>query len=129
MHRKGIDACRKIVLENLRREGVPTDGLETAPYEEAGVPYPDRPLTEEDPIGTDGKATVRAIIPKGELMFDDFKRDVGFQIRMDMNSFYAIPTRLSFSAAYGLDEFFIAQYPFGKEWRFYFAMAFGFLDN
>jgi hypothetical protein len=32
-----------------------------------GVPNPARPLTEEDPVGTDGTVTVRIIVPKGEL--------------------------------------------------------------
>ncbi len=72
--RQGIDKCRQIVLENLEKENVPTDGLETGPLDETGVSYPARPLTDEDPVGTDGKATVRAIIPKGELTFEAFKR-------------------------------------------------------
>ncbi len=74
VHRQGIDRCREIVLENLAKEGIPSDGMETASFAETGVEYPDRPLTEEDPVGTDGKVTVRAIIPKGELTFEAFKR-------------------------------------------------------
>lgn len=72
--RKGIGFCRDVILENLRGEGVVTDDFETDPVEDTGVPYPDRPLTEEDPVGTDGKVTVRAIIPKGELDCFSFKR-------------------------------------------------------
>jgi len=30
-----------------------------------------RPLIEEDPVGTDGLVTVRAIIPKGEIHADN----------------------------------------------------------
>lgn len=65
--RLGIDACRDIVLEFLRVEGVKTDDLDTADFRETGPVYPDRPLTAEDPVGTDGKHTVRAMIPMGEL--------------------------------------------------------------
>jgi sulfite reductase beta subunit-like hemoprotein len=74
VHRYGIEKCRKMILEVLRDEGVSVEGLETEPFTETGVPFPDRPLTEEDPVGTDGKVTVRAIIPKGELTFAAFKR-------------------------------------------------------
>lgn len=74
VHRKGIDTCRELILQYLADEKVSTDGLETDPVEDTGVPYPDRPLTEEDPVGTDGRVTVRAMIPKGELMYDQFKR-------------------------------------------------------
>jgi len=65
--RQGIDECRRIVLENLRNEKVPTDGISWKSFEEAGVVFPERPLTEENPVGTDGKLTVRAMIPMGEL--------------------------------------------------------------
>lgn len=74
VHRKGIDFCRAEILKNLAAEEVDTVGFETGPVEDAGVPYPARPLTEQDPLGTDGKVAVRAMIPKGELMHDAFKR-------------------------------------------------------
>ena len=67
VHNYGIEKCRDIVLENLQNEGIDTADMETAPFEENGSPSPARPLTEEDPIGTDGRATVRAIVPKGEF--------------------------------------------------------------
>jgi ferredoxin-nitrite reductase len=72
VHRKGIEKCREIVLEFLREEGVDTQGILTEPIQETGKPFPHRPLTEEDPLGTDGKVTVRAMIPMGELSFTDF---------------------------------------------------------
>jgi sulfite reductase beta subunit-like hemoprotein len=72
--RKGIDECRRIVLENLKNENVPVDHLEVKDFEETGPAYPDRPLLEENPVGTDGKTTVRAMIPKGELNHINFKR-------------------------------------------------------
>jgi len=63
----GIDRCREIILGNLVDEGVTTDGFLTEAFEEAGGSVPDRPLASEDPAGTDGLHTVRAMIPKGEL--------------------------------------------------------------
>lgn len=67
VHNQGIPKCREIVLDFLQKEGHATNDLETAPFAETGPAYPERPLTEEDPVGTDGRVTVRAIIPKGEL--------------------------------------------------------------
>lgn len=67
VHRQGIPKCREIVLEFLQKEGFATDALETEAFAETGPAYPERPLTEEDPVGTDKRVTVRAIIPKGEL--------------------------------------------------------------
>lgn len=74
VYRKGIDECRRIVLGFLKDEGVDTGDLETADFEETGPAYPDRPLLEDNPVGTDGKTTVRAMVPKGELTHLKFKR-------------------------------------------------------
>ncbi|NIR72574.1 biopolymer transporter Tol [candidate division KSB1 bacterium] len=60
--------------------------------------------------------------------FGDLKSTVGFQFRMDTFSFYSFPTRFSFDAAYGLDRFETANQVYGKEWRFYFGLSFGYLD-
>jgi hypothetical protein len=60
----------------------------------------------------------------------DFKRDVGFEIRLESSSFYSYPTRIFVNGTYGLDSFIYhnqnvtAQY--GKEWRFYLGILFGF---
>lgn len=67
VHRYGIPTCRDLVLEYLKQDGHEVGRLESLPVPETGVPVPARPLTEEDPVGTDGRVTVRAIIPKGEL--------------------------------------------------------------
>lgn len=60
----------------------------------------------------------------------DFKKDVGAQLRMQAVSFYVFPTSIFFDAAYGLDEFTreFRNKPvtYGKEWRFYFGILFGF---
>lgn len=74
-----------------------------------------------------------------------FKKDIGGQLRIEFNSFYVYPTRVTFSAVYGLDEF-ISDGPVitkqdintdnlikqnqkisnGKEWRYYLTVLFGF---
>ncbi len=74
VHNYGIDKCREIVIDALENEGIGTDDLETNAFEECGTPFPNRPLLEQDPVGTDGKVTVRAMIPKGELTHQQFKR-------------------------------------------------------
>lgn len=67
VHRFGIDKCRELILDFLEKEGVSTDGFSTETFEDVGPVIPDRPLTVENPVGTDGKVTVRAMVPKGEL--------------------------------------------------------------
>lgn len=60
----------------------------------------------------------------------DFKKDIGAQLRLQTYSFYVFPTSIFFDAAYGLDEFTRTfqnnDVTYGKEWRFYFGMLFGF---
>ncbi len=65
---------------------------------------------------------------ENKIDFDRFKSSVGGQLRLDMFSFYSYPTRFFFNAAYGLDEFQVANQTYGKEWRFYFGLSFGYLD-
>ena len=68
---------------------------------------------------------------------DNFwKRDAGFELRLESFSFYAYPTRILFSGAYGLDKFSrtvndinITNVTYGHEWRFYFGVLFGFELN
>ena len=58
------------------------------------------------------------------------KKDIGFELRLESYSFSMYPTRIFFSGAYGLDEFTrtfqFADVTYGKEWRWYFGMLFGF---
>ncbi len=60
----------------------------------------------------------------------DWKKDAGFEFRLESFSFYAYPTRFFFSGAYGFDRFQKTfsgvQVQYGKEWRFYFGILFGF---
>ncbi|NOY00441.1 MAG: nitrite/sulfite reductase, partial [Verrucomicrobia bacterium] len=74
VHNKGIDFCRDQVLELMKSEDVETSGIENEPVEDIGIEYPERPLLEPNPVGTDGKATVRVMIPKGEISFSQLKR-------------------------------------------------------
>ncbi len=74
---------------------------------------------------------------EGMPVIRDFKKDVGVELRLESFSFYSFPTRISLSAAYGLDQFdrtfegrdvinghkFVT---YGKEWRLYFTVLFGF---
>ncbi len=61
-----------------------------------------------------------------------FKRDVGFELRLESLSWYSYPTMIFFNASYGFDRFerFISfnnsTVTYGKEWRFYFGILFGF---
>ena len=67
--------------------------------------------------------------------FDDFKRDMGLELRLLTYSYYVYPTAFAFNAAYGFDQF-SRIFPtttneqelvtYGKEWRFYFTVLFGF---
>ena len=62
----------------------------------------------------------------------DFKKDIGIELRLEAFSYYAYPTRIFLNASYGLDKFdrYIRsrdQYvTYGKEWRIYFGVLFGF---
>ena len=49
-------------------------------------------------------------------------RDVGCQLRVDMLSYYGLPTRVQFDAAYGIDEISDKQ-----PWKFYLTVLFGYL--
>jgi len=65
-----------------------------------------------------------------DIKLKNFKKDLGFEIRLQAFTSYAFPTSIFFSGAYGLDQFtkrFQGQdVIYGKEWRFYFGMLFGF---
>jgi Tol biopolymer transport system component len=63
-----------------------------------------------------------------------WKRDAGFELRLEAFSFYAYPTSIFFSGAYGLDRFSrninngidIQTVTYGHEWRFYLGVLFDF---
>ncbi len=62
----------------------------------------------------------------------EFKTDIGAELRLESFSWYAYPTRVFFSAAYGFDDFerFVRNLDtvvsYGQEWRFSFGILFGF---
>jgi hypothetical protein len=62
----------------------------------------------------------------------DFKKDVGVELRLEAFSYYAYPTRIFLNAAYGFDKFdrYIRSrdqtVTYGKEWRIYLGILFGF---
>ncbi len=64
----------------------------------------------------------------GDFDLGHSQKSVGVQLRLDAFSFYSFPARFSFDAAYGLDRFSNARQVYGKEWRFYFGLSFGYLD-
>ena len=64
----------------------------------------------------------------GTAKINEFKRTVGYSVRLGTYSFYAFPTAFEFQAAYGLDEFRDLQgINRGNEWRYYFTLLFDFL--
>jgi len=65
---------------------------------------------------------------ENKLELSNFKSSVGYEIRADSFSFYSFPTRIFFNAAYGLDKFETENQSYGKEWRYYFGLSFGYLD-
>jgi len=60
----------------------------------------------------------------------DFKKGAGAEIRIQMNSYYLFPTQVFFNASYGFDRFEREvrdeMVTYGKEWRFYGGILFGF---
>ncbi|MGD9487712.1 MAG: hypothetical protein AB7W47_06800 [Calditrichaceae bacterium] len=61
-----------------------------------------------------------------EIKFEKFKRDVGFQLRLDSFSYYLFPTRFFAEAVYPLDKVTNNDTLYDKEWRFYFGALFEF---
>lgn len=59
-----------------------------------------------------------------------FKKGVGAELRIQLNSYYLFPTSIFFNASYGFDEFNREvnneTIKYGKEWSFYGGILFGF---
>ena len=66
----------------------------------------------------------------GVLANAKLKKGAGVEIRIHMDSYYAFPTDLFFNASYGFDRFSEVfrdkTVTYGKEWRFYGGLLFGF---
>jgi Tol biopolymer transport system component len=61
----------------------------------------------------------------------EFKKGAGAELRIGLNSFYLFPTSVFFNASYGFDEIERTtrdkqKVKYGKEWRFYGGVLFGF---
>ena len=61
---------------------------------------------------------------------DTFKKGAGTELRVQMSSYYLFPTSFFLNAAYGFDKFSRIvndeTVTYGKEWRFYGGVLFGF---
>ena len=66
----------------------------------------------------------------GSPVLKSFKKDAGFELRLQAISFYSYPTSIFFNGTYGFNSFTLTQnnppVTYGKEWRFYFGILFGF---
>jgi len=71
--RRGIDDCRRITEGYMEAEGVDYSDFEKQFVEDCGPPVPRRPMAERQPIGDDGKAIARIMVPKGEVDFHSLK--------------------------------------------------------
>ena len=58
--------------------------------------------------------------------FSKFKKDIGFQLRLETFSNYLFLTRFFFEAAYPLDEVSNEDVVYEKKWRYYFGVLFEF---
>ena len=67
---------------------------------------------------------------RDKIIFKKMKKDIGFELRVSAFSFYGYPTKFFFNAAYGFSEFKneSTKRDYGKEWRYYFGLAFDFFD-
>jgi len=69
---------------------------------------------------------------RGSLSDISLKQNVGLEIRLGGQSFYAYPLAITFDAVYGFDSFSrwnettLENVSFGKEWRFYWSVLFNF---
>lgn len=71
VHRKGIDFCRNVVLDHVKKQGFSTQQFETEPLEDQSQ-IPTRPLTDSNISHDDDYGLVRIRIPKGELTYRQF---------------------------------------------------------
>jgi len=59
-----------------------------------------------------------------KIDFDEFKKVIDLELRIDAFSFYMYPTKIAFSAAYGFNEVTFEDYTDGKKWRFFLQVLF-----
>ena len=64
----------------------------------------------------------------GDIELNDFKKTIGYSLRVGTYSFYAFPTAFEFQGAYGIDRFKdVEGFNHGNEWKYYFTLLFDFL--
>ncbi len=69
-----------------------------------------------------------------KVVFSNFKKTAGVELRLDLFSFYNFPTRIFFNAAYGFDDytkiekFNNVELNYGNEWRYYLGITFGYFN-
>ena len=64
----------------------------------------------------------------GDVKLNEFKKTIGYSLRVGTYSFYAFPTAFEFQGAYGIDRFEdVEGFSHGKEWKYYFTLLFDFL--
>jgi len=62
----------------------------------------------------------------GGPTWENFKSDVGFQLRLETYSWYMFPTRIFFEAAYPLKETQHKEIAYKQDWKFYAGVLFDF---
>jgi sulfite reductase beta subunit-like hemoprotein len=67
--KKGVEECRRLLLDYMRMENVDVTGFETSPVADLGVACPKRALVDTDCRTDDRKTVLRIMIPKGEMTF------------------------------------------------------------
>jgi len=64
----------------------------------------------------------------GDIELNDFKKTIGYSLKVGTYSFYAFPTAFEFQGAYGIDRFEdVEGFSHGNEWKYYFTLLFDFL--
>jgi Tol biopolymer transport system component len=61
-----------------------------------------------------------------EPRLTDFKRDIGFQLRLECFTNYLFPTKFFWEAVYPLEKVTNASVQYGQGWRYYFGILFTF---
>ncbi len=61
-----------------------------------------------------------------DVQLNNFKRDIGFQLRLSTFSYFLFPTRFFAEAVYPLDEIQNQNITYERDWRFYFGALFEF---
>ncbi len=67
---------------------------------------------------------------ENKVKLKDLKKDAGIELRLQAFSFYEFPTSIFLNASYGFDKFTKTfrgeNVTYGKEWRLYFGVLFGY---